>query len=67
MLATASRLVADPERLRLEVSSGCHRQKVVEHIHQATASGAHAIPALYINAAPYDGLLDVDALTRALR
>jgi hypothetical protein len=67
LIATASRLVADPERLRLEVSNGRHREKVVEHIHQAIASGVHAIPAIYINAAPYDGLLDVDGLTRALR
>lgn len=67
LLATASRLVADPERLRLEVSNGRYRDKVVEHIHQATASGAHAIPALYTNAAFYDGRLDVDGLTRALR
>jgi Thioredoxin len=66
LLATAGRLVADPERLRLEISNGRHRDKVVEHIHQATASGAHAIPAVYINAAPYDGLLDVDGLTSAL-
>jgi Na+:H+ antiporter, NhaA family len=67
LLATAGRLVADPERLRLEVSNGRHRERVVEHIHQATASGAHAIPAIYVNAAPYDGRLDVDGLTRALR
>ena len=67
LLATASGLVADPERLRREVSNGHYRGKVVEHIHQATASGARAIPALYINAAPYDGLLDFDSLTRALR
>jgi protein-disulfide isomerase len=66
LLATASRLVADAERLRLEVSNGRHREKVVAHIHQATASGAHAIPALYINAAPYNGVLDVDGLTSAL-
>jgi len=67
LLATASGVVADPERLRLEVSNGRYREKVVEHIRQATASGARAIPALYINAAPYDGRLDVDGLTRALR
>jgi protein-disulfide isomerase len=67
LLATASHLVADPERLRLEVRDGRYRETVVEHIHQATASGAHAIPALYINAALYDGLLDVDGLTNALR
>ena len=68
LLSTASRLVADPERLRLEVSNGRYRDKVVEHIRQATASGAHAIPAPpYINAASYDGRLDVDGLTRALR
>lgn len=67
LLATAGGLVADPERLRLEISTGRYREKVVKHIRQATASGAHTIPALYINAAPYDGRLDVDGLTRALR
>jgi Thioredoxin len=67
LLATASRLVADPQRLRLEISNGRYREKVVEHIRQATASGAHTIPALYINAARYDDRLDVDGLTRALR
>jgi hypothetical protein len=66
LLHTASRLVADPERLRLEVGDGRYRAKVVEHIHQATASGVHDIPALYINAGRYDGVLDVDGLTRAL-
>jgi hypothetical protein len=66
LLDTASRLVADPERLRLEVGDGRYRARVVEQIHQATASGVHAIPALYINATLYDGVLDVDGLTRAL-
>jgi Thioredoxin len=67
LLDTASGLVADPERLRLEVRDGSHRATVVEHIRQATSSGVHAIPALFIDAAPYDGLLDVDGLTGALR
>jgi Thioredoxin len=67
LLATASRLVADPERLRLEVSDGRYRSTVVEHIHQATASGARSVPAVYINGVRYDGRLDFDDLTRALR
>jgi hypothetical protein len=67
LLATASRLVGDPQRLQLEISNGRYRDKVVEHIQQATASGAHAIPAVYIDAIPYNGRLDVDGLTRALR
>jgi hypothetical protein len=67
LLATASRIVSDPERLRLEVSDGRYRETVVEHIRQATASGARTVPAVYINAVPYDGRLDVDGLTRALR
>jgi len=66
LLDTATRLVPDPDRLRLEVGDGRYRAMVVEHIHQATASGVHAIPALYIDAALYDGVLDVDGLTRAL-
>jgi hypothetical protein len=67
LLATASGLVADPERFRLDISDGRYRDKVVEHIRQATRSGARAIPAVYVNAALYDGRLDVDGLTRALR
>ena len=66
LLDAATRLVADPERLRLEVRAGRYRAKVVEHILEATASGVHDIPAVYIDADRYDGVLDVDGLTRAL-
>ncbi len=66
LLDVASRLVPDPERLQLEVSEGRHRRTVAEHIHQATASGARAVPELYIDGTVYDGRLDFDSLTRAL-
>jgi protein-disulfide isomerase len=66
LLDTASRLVSDPERLRLEVGDGRYRGTVAEHIRQATASGARAVPELYLNGGVYDGRLDFDSLTRAL-
>ena len=66
LLSIAASCVADPERLRLEVRDGRHRAKVVEHIHQATSSGAHVVPELYINGAHYGGALQADALTQAL-
>jgi protein-disulfide isomerase len=66
LLDSAGRLVADPERLELELSEGRHRATVAGHIRQATASGARAIPELYINESVYDGRLDFDSLTRAL-
>jgi hypothetical protein len=62
----AGERVPDPSRLRSEVGEGRYRARVVEHIHQATASGAHGVPELYINGVRYDGDLEPDALTRAL-
>jgi Thioredoxin len=62
----AERVVGDPERLRAEVREGRYRAKVIEHIRQATASGVHAVPELYIDGTRYDGVLARDVLTRAL-
>jgi Thioredoxin len=66
LLEVASGLVADPERLRLEIRDARFRPRVVEHILQATASGARVIPELYIDNAHYGGELKTDALIRAL-
>jgi protein-disulfide isomerase len=63
----AGRYVADPDRLQLEVRAGRYRTSVVEQIHQATASGAHAVPEIYINGTHYGGPIRRDDLDRTLR
>jgi protein-disulfide isomerase len=67
LLALAGRYVPDPDRLRSEVSAGRYRAPVVEQIHQATSSGAHAVPEIYINSKHYDAPVTTDDLHRALR
>lgn len=67
LLDLATRCVADPERLELEVSDGRHQASVVEQIRQATASGAHTVPAIYIDGAHYDGPIVRDVLDRTLK
>jgi protein-disulfide isomerase len=67
LLGLATRCVPDPDRLVLEVGAGRHRASVVEQIHQATASGTHAVPEIYINGTRYGGPIRRDDLNRALR
>jgi len=67
LLNLASRYVPDPDRLELEVHTGRYRASVVEQIRQATASGAHAVPEIYINGRHYDGPIRRDDLDRTLR
>jgi hypothetical protein len=58
--------VDDPERLRAELAEGRYRDKIIEHIRQATASGAHAVPELYVGGVQYNGVLARDVFSRAL-
>jgi hypothetical protein len=67
LLERAAGHVPDPNRLREEVRAGRYRASVVEQIRQATASGAPAVPDVYINGEHYDGPLRTDELARALR
>lgn len=67
LLDLASRHVADPDRLRLEVRAGSYRASVIEQIHQATASGAHIVPEIYVNDKHYGGPVTTDDLGRTLR
>jgi hypothetical protein len=67
LLGRATRYVADPDRLLLEVSAGRYQASVVEQIHQAIASGAHAVPEIYINGRHYSGPIRRDDVNRALR
>ncbi len=67
LLEIAAGCVADPDRLRLEVRGGRYRASVVEQIRQATASGTHAVPEIYINGARYGEPIRRDELDRTLR
>ena len=66
MLERAAGHVVDPDRLREDVRAGRYRASVVEQIRQATASGAPAVPCVYINGAYYNGPMTGDDLARAL-
>jgi Thioredoxin len=67
LLDLASQYVADPERLRQDVQAERCQASVIEQIRQAKASGAHTVPAIYINGTPYDGPIWRDELDRTLR
>jgi protein-disulfide isomerase len=66
LLARAAHHVPDGERLSREIQAASHREAVVEQIRQATASGAPAVPAVYINGVRYDGTIKRDDIGRAL-
>ena len=67
LLDRAAACVPDGERLREEVGVGTYRAAVIEQIHAATASGAIAVPAVYIDGGYYDGQIRRDDVGRALR
>jgi hypothetical protein len=66
LIEIAAGVVGEPERLRSELADGRYRPKIVQHIHQATASRAHAVPELYIDEVRYDGVLARDVLSQSL-
>lgn len=66
LLSAAGGCVPDPARLRNELRAGRYRDTIVHQIDEATASGAHVVPELYIDGAHYAGELKTDALSRAL-
>jgi hypothetical protein len=67
VLERAAHHVPDGNRLREDVLAGRYRASVIKQIRQATASGAPAVPDVYINGAYYDGPIRRDDLARALR
>ena len=67
LLDRAAACVPDGERLREEVGAGTYRAAVIEQIRAATASGAIAVPAVYIDGGYYDGQIRRDDVGRALR
>jgi hypothetical protein len=66
LLTRAAQSVPEPERLREDVKDGRFRPTVVQHIRQATASGAHGVPEVFIDGEHYDGTLKRDPLAAAL-
>lgn len=58
--------VPDPERLRSDVKDGRVRSIIVEHIRQATASGVHRVPEVFIDGKRYAGALTREALAAEL-
>jgi protein-disulfide isomerase len=67
LLDRATRSVADQDRLQRELRDGGYRASVVAQIQQATASGVHAVPEIYINGKHYGGPIVRDELARTLR
>jgi Thioredoxin len=66
LLARIAPSVPDPERLRNDVKDGRFRSTVVEQIRQATASGVHGVPEVFIDGKHYGGALTRDPLRAAL-
>jgi Thioredoxin len=66
LLARLAQSVPDPERLRDEVKDRRFRSTIVEHIRQATASGVHGVPEVFIDNKRYGGALTRDSLGAAL-
>jgi hypothetical protein len=66
LVARIAESVPDPERLRNDVEDGRFRSTVVEHIRQATASGVHGLPEVFIDGRHYGGALRRDPLGAAL-
>jgi hypothetical protein len=59
-------LVEDPERFRAAVDDRSGRERILDHIRLAGASGVAAAPAVFIGAASFYGEFDADELASAL-
>jgi hypothetical protein len=66
LLTQVSEAVPDLDRLRNDLDDGRFRSTVVKHIRQATASGAHGVPEVFIDGKRYGGALTRDQLAAAL-
>jgi hypothetical protein len=62
----AAELVQDPERFRTEVEKRIGRERILEHIRLAAASGVHTVPAVFVGGARYDGEHDPHELAAAI-
>jgi protein-disulfide isomerase len=66
LLEVAAASVPDGDRLKAEVGDGRYRDRIAEDIREATASGAHLIPEVYIDGSHYQGDVRPEYLRRAL-
>jgi DNA-binding ferritin-like protein len=62
----ASTLGLDAKRLTGEVLSGAHVARVREDFRTGARAGVNGTPAIFINGAPYEGEVEVDAILAAL-
>ena len=67
LIERAARRVPDPARLKAEVDAGRYQEAVAGQIRQAASSGAHSVPAIYIEGSRYDGPITRDELDRRFR
>jgi len=67
LLELANRYAGDSGRLQPEAAVERYRASVANQIRQATASGTHAVPAIFIDGTHYNGPITRDNLHRALR
>ncbi len=66
MLAVATDLGLDAERLAAEIDSGAHRERVERDLRSAAASGATGTPSFFVNGERHYGAYDASSLVEAL-
>ena len=67
LIERAAQRVPDPARLKAEVDAGRYQEAVADQIRQGASSGAHSLPAIYIEGSRYDGPITRDELDRRFR
>jgi Na+:H+ antiporter, NhaA family len=67
MLAVASDLGLDAERIAAELDSGAHRDRVARDTASAEASGATGTPTFFVNGSRFYGAYDASSLVEALQ
>jgi len=66
MLAVATDLGLDAERIATELDSGAHRPRVEHDLASAAASGATGTPTFFVNGARHFGAYDASSLVEEL-
>jgi NhaA family Na+:H+ antiporter len=66
MLGVGRDLGLDVERMRAEIDSGAHRDRVARDVASAEASGATGTPTFFVNGKRFFGAYDASSLIEAL-
>jgi protein-disulfide isomerase len=66
MLAVATDLGLDAERMVAEIDSGAHRERVERDLRSAERSGATGTPSFFVNGERHYGAYDASSLVEAL-